>query len=383
MNNDKNDSIPSIEDAMKEYETVNNNPALNNQEVNNNNNSAVNNVQEEVINNNIIENVSEQVSHVQPQAKYHVNGKDYNSLIEMMEEQDREKLLKEQLEKEKNIQANPSNPINNNQNDYLRYYIGNNYEKYVKGGISFAYFFFGESYLIYRKMYVPAIIKNLITIFLVLLALSFYRGGNNQGATFCYIGLLLVQLLPIFVVKSFYLNYANEKVKKILEENKDKSEQELMNICSQKGGTSIIAVFSLMLVFLAINTLSRFIPFLSVSSNELDTYEIKIRDLRTLSTNYLGMVKSELNSQSVIIENECIVKINTKSWEDGTEIDNLVLGLEKNINNHIWFRSGEEEINQIYATNGDYIYTIEYYDYQTNENCKKSIDILLDNLKFD
>lgn len=369
-----NDDKPmqSIEDAMKEYETVNDNPNTNNIETTELNNTEVNNVQENV------QSIETPVTPVQPQAKYHVNGKDYNSLTEMMNEQDREK-----LEKAKNNQANPNNPINNNQNDYLRYFIGNNYESYVKGGISFAYFFFGENYLMYRKIYGPAIIKFLITVVLETLALYSYVNENNQVVTFCFIGILLIQLLPIFIVKSFYLNYANGRVKKILEENKGKSEQELINICSSKGGTSFLSIVIFIVIYIIISSLFRFIPFLSVSSNESDTYEIKIRDLRTLSTNYLGMVKGELHNQSVIIENECVVKINTKYMEDGTEVNNLELGLEKNINNHMWLRSFDGKTDKMYTANGDYLYIIELTDYKTNEKCKESIDILVNNLKFD
>lgn len=117
-----------------------------------------------------------------------------------------------------------------NDDDLLRAFIGNNYEKITTRPFNFAGFFFTSFYMFYRKMFGYAllvfllnlIVLNVIKIFVVTIAFN------------VVVGLL---------VNKIYLFYANKKIAKIKTENPQKSMEELKGICSTTGGTSVGKIF--------------------------------------------------------------------------------------------------------------------------------------------
>ena len=134
-----------------------------------------------------------------------------------------------------NISSDNLNTTNNNQyqnqdfnnnEELLKSFIGNNYDKIVNSGFSLCGFFFGEFYYFYRKMYLYGFIIILLKIFLL-------------NAVNGLISIALYVLLGLFTNK-IYLNFANSKINKI--KNKNPS-GDLSRICSAKGGTSIGMIF--------------------------------------------------------------------------------------------------------------------------------------------
>lgn len=125
-----------------------------------------------------------------------------------------------------------TNSNNNSVNDkeLLRAFIGNNYEKITTRPFNFAGFFFTTFYMFYRKMFGYALLVFLLN----LVALSFI---NN------FILIIVFNVVIGLLVNKIYLYYANKKIAKIKLENSGKDINELKNICSSKGGTSVGKIF--------------------------------------------------------------------------------------------------------------------------------------------
>lgn len=146
-------------------------------------------------------------------------------------------------EKKDNIN-NINNKINSTASldeKLLIIYIGNNYEKIIKEKFSIPALFLQYFYVFYRKVYIPGIIYTiLITI---------------TPSNLVYIWIIVGIFLGIFFNK-LYISYAKNRINKIKEENKNLSENELLNLCKQKGGTSVL---SAILIPLAIASIIRII----------------------------------------------------------------------------------------------------------------------------
>ena len=350
-----NDDIPSLDDALKEFETVK-------QTVNNN-------TPIETIDLDVTPKVVEESNNVvnNTQSAYKIDGKNYSSLTEMMEEQEK----------------NHVKPPSNNPNDYLLHYIGDKYDVFEKGGISFCYFFFGEYYLIFRKMYIPAIVKYLITVGLCILIIVAYLMKTISLVFIGFGALIFLQIIPIFIVKKFYFNYAKGRVKKILETNKGKSYEEICKICDKKGGTSILAPIILFILLSLLSSFRKYLKYMNLSDLS-GAYDITIRDLHTKSTSYLGFDAEKFDNQTRIINNECSVSINTQLYTPDIKInaDNSK-EIQVNINGYDWLYLTNGNKEALVTSEGGYLYTIQIIDYRTNDNCKKSTDILIKYLQFE
>ena len=329
MNNDNNDSLQSLDDAVKDYDEVKKR------------------IEEKKI------EPKKEVKKEEPK-KVVVDNKPI-SLVEMMKQQ-------EEAKKQR---------ITKNENDYLKYFIGENYDVFESGGISWAYLFMGEYYLLFRKMYIPAIIKCSLSVILAVLAIFIYNINSNVTVVFILLFLLL-QILPIFVVKRYYYDYAKRKIKKILKDNKGKSEQEIIKICNRMGGTDIILPIILLI---CLTLISAFVN----NKNSLQTYEVSMKKLHTLSTNYLKLKSGDYDSQNIIKDNECSVSIDIHRSSSQTVI--IDGDYERmNINNKEWFYRTNGIIESYIYIDYDYIYKVEAQVIDNNVRCKKSIDILVDNL---
>ncbi len=127
------------------------------------------------------------------------------------------------------ISAPPSEPANNDE-ELLKAFIGQNYEKITTSQFNFAGLFFTTFYMFYRKMFLYSILVFLLN-FLISTILK------TAAAS-----LIISLLLGIFVNK-LYLYYAKNKIAKIKLKNPQKSFSELQSICQKKGGTSVGLAF--------------------------------------------------------------------------------------------------------------------------------------------
>lgn len=138
-----------------------------------------------------------------------------------------------------NMQPNPVNapqqsinqqPITNTSedNELLKAFIGNNYEKLTTRKFNFSGFFFSSLYMFYRKMFITGL--------LITLASSIISNFYPAAA-------LLFAIVVGLTVNNIYLKYANKEIEKIKATNPGKSFEELKTICSKKGGTSGAGIF--------------------------------------------------------------------------------------------------------------------------------------------
>lgn len=269
--------------------------------------------------------------------------------------------------------------------EYLLAYIGDNYDSFQKGGFSWCCFFFGDFYLIYRKLYLVWGLKFLIRIALFLSILVLYINSNFEMS---WLILLLfffdfvVEILPSFLFKSFYYKYASSKVNQILKANPNMSKKELLDICQKKGGTSIItAVIFFLILFWSSNLFS------SVSEYMVKN-ETRIRNLTFQSTNYLDLDSSYPANFERIILDECYIRVATvqndsRTLERYIQEDIFKTNLSTiTINDYNWKYYKEGNKNYYYTENNGVYYKLITEVKNDNFVCKKSIDTVLDSLQF-
>ncbi len=125
-----------------------------------------------------------------------------------------------------------------NDKDLIDAYIGNNADKLKNGGFSINTFFFGVLYVLYRKMwllgFVWLAINIIVSMFLPSISTYLTWGAN-----------IIISLQ----FKKLYLNHVTEEVNKIKIENPGKTNEQLMLICSQKGGTTLIPVILVGIIY--------------------------------------------------------------------------------------------------------------------------------------
>lgn len=121
--------------------------------------------------------------------------------------------------------------MNNNLDEKLvEAYVGKKYGKLKNKRFSFLSLFFGWEYLAYKKFYSLLLIYIIPTTILTLIL------GTKEY-------LIIEIILNIILALSFnklYLSNAKKKVNKIKDSNSNASEDELIKICSKKGGGSFI-----------------------------------------------------------------------------------------------------------------------------------------------
>ena len=128
-----------------------------------------------------------------------------------------------------NYQSN--NSINyNNDDELVRAFIGNNYDKITTRPFNFAGFFLSTLYMFYRKMFLYGFIAFIINLVILNVINNFFVS-------------IAFNVLIGFFINKIYLSYVNNKINKIKAANPQKTPDEIKGICSSKGGTSVGKVF--------------------------------------------------------------------------------------------------------------------------------------------
>lgn len=123
-------------------------------------------------------------------------------------------------------------------------YIGSNYEKITTKKFNFAAWFFNVFYILYRKMY----IQGILLVLGVNLLVSFL--GDKISSILIFILLIVIG----FIFNKVYVNYVKKQVELIKSNNPNSSEDELINICKNKGGTSLIISIVISIVLSSISS---------------------------------------------------------------------------------------------------------------------------------
>lgn len=120
-------------------------------------------------------------------------------------------------------------------------YIGNNCQPILEWKFSIPAFFLNWMYLCYRKFY------PLFAIALILILISSFL--PEYVITLISLGEAIVLGIKF---NEWYVSYVKKQIKKIKDKNPNSSEMELINICKQKGNTSIMLIFIVLIILFVI-----------------------------------------------------------------------------------------------------------------------------------
>lgn len=165
-----------------------------------------------------------------------------------------------------------NNSTSTKDEELLRAFIGNNYEKITTKLFNFAGFFFATFYMFYRKMFLYAILLFIVNLVVLNVIDNF-------------IVTLLFNVAVGFLVNKVYLHYAKKKIAKIKLQNPQKDVNELKGLCSAKGGTSVGEIFLGFLTELGITFIVLIVMLISGIGGmvgnlfNLDNWNITIKDV--------------------------------------------------------------------------------------------------------
>ncbi len=144
-----------------------------------------------------------------------------------------------------NMNYQNNNFSNSNMNQdyntaFVQTWMGNLYEKAHSKKFNWCAAIFGEIYLLYRKMYLTGILFSILKYLLVFLsAFLIIKIGAAALAILSIISLAFIMIYG-FGFYPLYRNFVKSKLDKFKQTTTDN--QQLVNLASQKGGTSPIAV---------------------------------------------------------------------------------------------------------------------------------------------
>lgn len=263
-------------------------------------------------------------------------------------------------------------------NDYRKYFIGQNANEIMKLKFSLPGFIFGPLYLIYRKMYVLGIFLQLF-IFIAL-----YNLGSDAN--------ILIQFLINIAIGTkanlWYINYTNKKIQSIKNNNPDKSSSELVEIIAKQGGTIPIKTFFILLIILYITT-QVITGIYEINTNEIkkvnNNYSQDIKLTKTIE-NYQYEIPKELSQkvdykhlQSYTyndIENDCVFVI--ESQPNDLDAKEYLQNQSNNVFNE--YNSANiyvKKVNDIYwyyqqlDTNN-----LSIYKYATSDNSERILTLI-------
>lgn len=166
--------------------------------------------------------------------------------------------------------------------EYLNAYIGKNYDTIKQKGFNVFAFFLTHYYLLYRKQ---------SKYFWMLVGISFFTlffGG---------IGSIVSFIIPIFAGIKFnemYIQEAEKDIQQIVNTNKGKTDEEIIELCKQKGGTSTVGP-AILFIIQAIFIVTAVVAIILLIST--GTY------VETDSSDY-GNYENEYNSNYEYYDNE-------------------------------------------------------------------------------
>jgi len=146
-----------------------------------------------------------------------------------------------------------TNNIGNTDDTLLQEFIGPQYYSITKTKFHVFTFLFGPYYLLYRKMYKVSLLW-----LLGALALSLFISDLS------YVYSVVMCVVMSLNFKKIYPNHAKKKIEEIKRQNPNASIDVLINLCREKGGVSVGAVFAgLGIYYVAVFGISFIIGFLS------------------------------------------------------------------------------------------------------------------------
>lgn len=287
---------------------------------------------------------------------------------------------------------------NNYSNDdtLINAYIGKNAFKLKNGSFSFNTFFFGTIYVLYRKMWLLGIIWVLASMIISLFL-----------PTFSGILSIVANIIISTQFKKWYLEHVKENIAKIKSENPTASHEQLLTICTQKGGTTIAPIIILVILYLAIFIINFFTIYNTIKETRNLSNSTDNGDIGNLTLNIPSTMKaSEYNDDSYIsyslydINDYCRLTITTANASYYNSINSYLENNvyysssdvasnieQKNINNNNWAymsiqKSYGEMIYYYVGQKNDKIYDIEFSITNDSGVCSSIYSNVINSLKF-
>lgn len=305
-----------------------------------------------------------------------------------------------------NVEYGTSNSSSySNDETLINAYIGKNADKLKNGGFSVNTLFFGNIYVLYRKMWMLGIVW-----FLVSMIISMFLSSLSSVLT------IAANIFISTQFKKWYLKNVEEKVTKIKAENPNASYEQLLAICTKKGGTTIIPV----IIFLVLYIVAIGVIIFTVLEN-IDSVKKKYDNIYNNNSSVTGsgnignlsltipssFEKGNYSSNSYLSyslydydsNDYCRIEVSTMNsryydsineyLEDNVyyTINDIVSSVEqKNINSNNWIYMSVKNTNNTtyyYASDfNDKIYKIEFSINKDSGKCSSAYNSIINSLKF-
>ena len=290
-------------------------------------------------------------------------------------------------------------------NELVDAFIGQNADKLKNGSFSANTFFFGFFYVLYRKMWLLGAVWFAISII-----------TNLFLSSFSLVIMMVLDIVASIEFKKIYVKHANEEVEKIKQENPNATKEQLLTICRNKGGTTVLPVILLSVFYTFVIILSFLAAFSLIGStkdaqknadnlDKASSSEV-IGDLKFSVPSLLVKSKYQSNSYksyktSVDSDTYCnfnIMTSNAEYYENDAKryleknifysASDTYSGIsQKNINNINWFYA---DVMTSYNAKFYYstIYNKTIYEFEfsitndKNELCSKAYDEILNSMRF-
>ena len=258
-------------------------------------------------------------------------------------------------------------PKANNEEEYLEAYIGNNYKKVKKEYFSIPSLILGPINLLYRKIYVPGILL------LAIISIAYYCNSN--------IGFLLNMIVNLFLSFKFnkmYYESANRRIDEIIISNPDKTKEELLDMCRQKGKPFIVlVVFILLFIIVLISIL----PYLIKQEDNEEKEDLNNQVLELTYSIPKGSKKGiyDTNNYKTYHYNkndiDCFFIIEAK---EGSNLENYAKTFyeenskkeEQTIHNNKWLIIKNNDRNHYIIKYNNNLYHVSFQT-QDNDTCKR------------
>lgn len=276
---------------------------------------------------------------------------------------------------------NKSTKYISSDDNYIRVFIGEKYNQINESKFSIPTLLFGGFYLLYRKLWVYAIIW-----FILFIMFEF--------------SIPIMLFINIFLASNFkkiYLYYAKLIVSDIKTKNPDKTSSEIMEICQNKGGVIHKingAPIALIIIFLSTALVTCLGVYLEYKE------EINIKTMNNQNLEYIiptGYEKeySDEYSETYKSNNECEIdiqidpyntdNIDTYMYKNSINSNNNIL--QKTINSNTWYQLIEKSTYYQYEYLGidkdekKYLITFSYPTENKNI-CQSEAKSFINTLKF-
>ncbi len=286
-------------------------------------------------------------------------------------------------------------------NELVDAFIGQNADKLKNGSFSANTFFFGFFYVLYRKMWLLGAVWFAISII-----------TNLFLSSFSLVIMMVLDIIASIEFKKLYVKHANEEVEKIKQENSNATKEQLLTICRNKGGTTVVPIILLSVFYTLVVIISIIAAFSLIGSiNDTDNLDKApssevIGDLKFSVPSLL--VKSKYQSDSYKSYNTSIdssaycnfniMTSNAEYYENDAKryleknifysASDTYSGIsQKNINNVNWFYA---DVMTSYNAKFYYstIYNKTIYEFEfsitndKNELCSEAYDEIINSMRF-